>query len=361
MSYRFISTRDYRARLALAVLIIALTSRGAPAQNQPASVFMRDLDYGRIEMMALEGGRTVVKIPRPADAREIEVVGAIRIHVPLDALVDYLRDAESLFAGDGIVTQIGAVDGQNFHQQLQDLRLPDGDYEALSECEVGDCKVKLTRESIEAMRGIDWSDPNHRRLASAAMVEALGRYLQAYLADGNAALPVYQDKSRPLSAAEDFDALHARSRKYLRRATELWNYMERFPQAGKLGIEDRFVWMVEDFGLRPVTSLNHVMVAHDSAAGVDHATVVVKQIYASHYLQSMVKVATLVPASNRYPLRGTYLVLSAQLRFDSKVGGFKRMLLKRELENSWRQRLMKLRERAEALYRKDPAALSQDG
>jgi hypothetical protein len=343
-------------------LIIAVTARGTPAQTHPVNVFMRELDFGRIEMMALQGGRSVVKIPKPADAREIEVVGAIRIHVPLDALVDYLRDTESLFAGDGVVTQIGAVDGQNFHQQLRDLRPPDGDFEALSECEVGDCKVKLTRESIEAMRGIDWSDPNHRRLAAAAMVEALGHYLQAYLAEGDAALPVYHDKPRPLPAAEDFDILHARSRKYLRRATELWNYMERFPEAtGKQGIEDRFFWMVEDFGLRPVTSLNHVMVAHDSAAGIDHATVVVKQIYASHYLQSMVKVATLVPASDRYPLRGTYLVLSAQLRFDSKVGGFKRMLLKRDLENSWRQRLMKLRERAEALYRKDPAALSQDG
>jgi hypothetical protein len=361
MSYSFISSRGYGAKLVLAVALVTLTWRGAPAQVHRSQLFKRALDFGRIEMMALEGGRTVIKIPEAADAREVVVVGAIRIHVPLDALVDRFRDAESLFAGDGIVTQIGAIDGQLTLEQLQGLRLPEGDFEALSQCEVGDCKVKLTREWIEAMGAIDWSSPGHRQLAAATMVKALDQYLDAYLAGGNAGLPVYHDKSRPLAASEDFSQLHARSLQYLHHAVELWDHMAQFPERRPQGIEDRFFWMVEDFGLRPVTSLNHMMIAGDSVAGNDRATVVVKQIYASHYLQSLVKVATLVPASERYPLRGTYLVLSAQLRFDSKVGGFKRLLLKRELENKWAQSLEKLRGRAEALYRRERAASTQDG
>jgi hypothetical protein len=359
MSYAF-SSRNGRAGLALAVVLIASTPIGAPAQTHRSQLFKRDLDFGRIEMMALEGGRTIVRIPKAADAREIVVVGAVRIHVPLDALVDRFRDAESLFMGDGIVTQIGAIDGRPSIEQLHSLRLPDGDFEALSECEVNDCKVKLTREWIEAIRAIDWSSPGHRRVATATVVQALVRHLDAYLAGGNEALPIYHDKSRPLAASEDFGQLHARSHRYLRHNAELWDYLEQFPARRPQGIEDRFFWMVEDFGLRPVTSLNHMMIAHDSA-GVGRATIVIKQIYASHYLQSLVKVATLVPASERYPLRGSYLVLSALLRFDGKLGGFQRMLLKRELENSWTRHLMKLRDRAEALYREGRLASTQDG
>jgi len=361
MSYWRILLRDYYAKLALAVLVVALSSRGATAQSHRSQLFKRDLDFGRIEMMALEGGRTVIRIPEAEDAREVVVVGAIRIHFPLVALVDRFRDAESLLAGDGIVTQIGAFDGQPSIEQLRGLRLPEGDFEALSKCEVGDCKVKLTREWIEAMSAIDWSSPGHRRLASAAMVRALVQYLDAYLAGGNAGLPVYHDKSQPLAASEDFNRLHARSLQYLRHTAELWNHMARFPERQPRAIEDRFFWMVEDFGLRPVTSLNHMMIAGDSVAGNYSATVVVKQIYALHYLQSLVKVATLIPASELYPLRGTYLVLSAQLRFDSKVGGFKRLLLKRGLENKWTQSLERLRGRAEALYRRERAASTQDG
>lgn len=341
-------------------LTTALSSSLA-AQVDRSDRFKRDLNFGRIDMMALEGGRSVVKIPRSDDGREVVVVGAIRIQVPLDTLVDYFRDAESFYAGDGIVTQIGAFDGQPSSEQLKRMRLPKGDFEALRRCEVGDCKVKLTRDWIEAMKDIDWSSPARDQLASAAMVKALVQYLDAYLAGGNAALPIYHDKFEPLAAGDGFARLHARSRRYLRGADSLWVHMRRFPEARSRGVEDRFFWMVEDFGLRPVMSLNHMMIYRDSAVGGDHATVAVKQIYASHYLQGLVKIATLVPASERYPDRATYLVLSVQLRFDSNVGGLKRALLKRELEHTWTRHLLTLKDRAEMMFRNQETASTQDG
>jgi len=349
-----------RLTLAAVAALAVPYSTTLSAQTGRSQLLERDLGFGRIEMMALEGGRTVVKLPPTDDDREVVVVGAIRVGLPLAALVDCFREAESFFAGDGIVTQIGLVDGQPSVEQLKRLRLPESDFEALTDCEVGDCKVKLTEERIEAFRAIDWSNPTSERLARTAMTEALTEYLGAYLANGNAALPVYHDKSEPLASAEDFARLHRASFQYLRHAPRLWSYMNRFPERRWQEVEDRFLWMVEDFGLRPVTSVNHMMIFHNATEGENHATIVVKQIYASHYLQGRVKVATLIPASERYPRRGTYLLLTAQLRFDGKVGGLKRALLERRLENAWTRHLMTLRDRAEDRYRHAAAASLQN-
>ncbi len=55
--------------------------------------------------------------------------------------------------------------------------------------------------------------------------------------------------------------------------------------------------------------------------------VVVKQIYASHYIQAGVKVYAVLPVSDTDPSQGVYVMLTQRLRFDGEVKGIKRSAL----------------------------------
>lgn len=361
MSYSLAIFRSWFLMFVVALVFVVLMPHCAEGQTVTEPFLKRNLGFRRIDVMALEGGRTVVRIPKTDDAREVVVVGAIRIRVPLDVLVECFRDVETFFPGDGIVTQVGLFDAAPSVGDVQRLVLPEDDFKALRKCRVGKCKVKLTADRLEEISSLDRSRPDHERKVRDVMVRAFVRYLRDYISRGNAALPLYHDKSEPLGAGADFAALHSGSRQYLGHDDELFEYLALFPRLAHPDIEDIFYWVVEEFGLRPVTSVNHMMISWGAIGDIPVATVAVKQIYATHYTQGLVKLAMLMPASERYPHRGTYLVLTSRMRFDSRVGGIKRALLKRELEHTWAMHLKALQEKAEESYREVRVASRKDG
>ncbi len=361
MSYALAVFRNWFLMFVVAFVFVALVPNHAEGQTVTGSFMKENLGFRRVDVMALEGGRTVVRVPKTDDAREVLVVGAIRIRVPLDVLVDYFRDVETFFPGDGIVTQVGTFDAAPSVGDVERLVLPEDDFKALRKCRVGKCKVKLTGDRLEEISRLDRSRPDHERKIRDVMVRAFVRYLREYIARGNSALPLYRDKSEPLAAGVDFAALHAGSRQYLEHDNELFEYLALFPRLALPHIEDTFYWVVEEFGLRPVTSVNHMMISRGTLGDMPVATIAVKQIYATHYTQGLVKLAMLMPTSERYPQRGTYLVLTLRMRFDSRVGGFKRMLLKRELEHTWAMHLKALQKKAEENYREVRVASRKDG
>jgi hypothetical protein len=338
-------------RLAVFALLI-LMPRTVQTQTSYAELLGESFELRRRDIMALEGGRIMARILKTNDAREVAVIGAVHVRVPVDALADFYRDVETLSAGDEIVVQAGMFGEAPTMLDMQPLQLPEVDFEALRQCRVARCKVKLSRDQIELLNErIDWSHPDHQRRVTTLLVSTLVADLYRYLSEGNEGLPVYHDKDRPLNAAEDVRALLFGSRRFLTHDPGLYRYLYGFPDVALPGVEDSYYWAVEDFGLRPVTTLNHMMISREPASGLPYTTVAIKQIYASHYLQSMIKLATLAPASEQYPLRGTYLVLYAHMRFDSRVGAIKRAMLERQLEHSWAMQLESLRERTEEKYR----------
>lgn len=341
-----------RSCVTLAIALLAWALGPDPVHGQTNGFRLEEeLSFSRVEVMALARGRTVVRIPKAHDSREVMVTGAIGVRAPLDFIVECFRDPEWLFPGDGIAIQAGLFrDGPSL-EDLDRLSLPRRDLEALRDCQVGDCKVKLTRDQLEAVKTIDRDHPEYVSLARDRMVRALLGYLDAYRTRGNSALPVYHDKSKPLSAAEDFAILHGRSREYLVGDPGMIESIDGYPHKTVGAIESLFFWMVEDFGLRPVTSLNHMMISTGSAGADSVATIAIKQIYASHYFQSSIRVVILRKAVERSPARQTYLVLYAGLRFDTELGSLKRHLVGRELEYAWRLELEALRDKIEARRR----------
>jgi hypothetical protein len=342
-----------RRSVALTVALLSgmLLPEYVQAQTGSAEFLRERLGFSRLEVMALEGGRYVVKVPKSDDPREVAILGAVRVGVPLEFLVDCFRDVEGFLAGHDIVTQVGSFNALPSRADLEHFSLPEKDVKALRECEVGHCKVKLSGGEIERVhRNVNWSQPDYQRQASDVMIHALIQTLRSYKSEGNAGLPIYYDKREPRGSGEDFRILLARSRQHFEGGAELYGYMADFPASTLTGVEDVYYWTVEDFGMKPVTSLNHMMMLRHPEGDSSRVAIAIKQIYASHYFQSAIRLATLTQVSTRYPLRGTYLVLVANMRFDGRVGGFKRGMLERQLENVWARYMVSLRERAEESY-----------
>jgi hypothetical protein len=344
--------RTWVSRLGAALGAVIVMPQAAWAQASSTRVFQQSFDLTRLDIMALEGRRIVSRILKTEDAREVAVIGAVHVNVPMDVLAEYYRDVETFFAGDKLIVQVGSFAASPAAMDFQGLKLRAEDIKSLRKCRIGRCKVKLTRRQIERLRTrVDWSDSNHAQQVSDELAHSLVATLTAYRSEGNEALPVYHDKETPLNSAEDFRALLTVSGRFLGHDPGLYRYLQDFPDAQVPDIEDFYYWTVEDFGLKPVTSVNHMMVSRRPASGLPYTTIAIKQIYASHYLQSLIRLATLTPASDRYPLHGTYIVLHAHLRFDDRVGGIKRGLLERQLEHTWAMHMKSLRKRAEERYR----------
>jgi hypothetical protein len=75
-------------------------------------------------------------------------------------------------------------------------------------------------------------------------------------------------------------------------------YLRGYPQAALPGAEDLFYWNMGDFGMKPTTRLNHVVIypvpaATAAATGVRYV-IATRQIYANHYFSATLELRTLV-------------------------------------------------------------------
>jgi hypothetical protein len=100
-------------------------------------------------------------------------------------------------------------------------------------------------------------------------------YVSAYQSRGDAPLITYDDRSKPV------------------KLQELKAYLEQYPKGSLPGARDVFYWANENYGFKPILSIVHGVV-YQPPAKSDRAYVVQKQIYASHYFEGSLAVATLL-------------------------------------------------------------------
>jgi len=342
----------------IARLVTILVSLGAAlptsAFAQPQSLELPGdrLQLGRRDRRSIEEGRVVTKILDVSSEREVAALGIVRINAPIDFIVERFSDVESFFSDIDIVRQLGTFSDTPTPDDLHGLRFDEDDIDALEDCEVGDCGLKLPSDAIEEIRAaVDWSQPNARSQAAAIISEQLVGYLGSYMSAGDAGLPTYHDKSEPLSAAEGFRILQEDSRWLLDGDASPGNHPADLHQPQTRGPEDVFYWMVEDVGVRPITSLNHMTVVRRPGAGPASAAIAMKQIYANHYLQAGVRIASLTPISGQDPQSGTYLVYYVHLLFDNAAEGIMRLMVERRVKSTWATTLETIRRRAEDDHR----------
>jgi len=228
---------------------------------------------------------------------------------------------------------------------LAGLELAPDDYELLKECRPGDCRFKLDAEKIAAVQRMDWSRSDARQRFLEWFRPALGDDVSRYRALGLDGLVTYADKPEPFPVARGVRQLQQATAPLLDLYPGIRDYLGAYPAPAPEGVSDRFVWTLSDVGYRPTLSVDHLVVGEGNAEhGLDSA-MVLRTLYASHYLAGRLQLAAVVDGAKVFGVPGHFLLTLDRILFDDEVGGFKRLLLGRGLGSNMNERLERVRRR----------------
>jgi len=310
--------------LAAAALASALCLGAAPPQvadSQPVvHSYLARNGFSADEAAELEAGRVITRVDADrSTGSEIFVVAAVKILVPRADVASYYGQMVSYVDGE-VTTGFGRFSSPPAIGDVKDLAFDRDEIEALKSCRPGKCDIRLGGASLDALRtSVDWSAADYPERTNAFARRAAVDYVAAYQARGDAALVTYNDRAKPVSLQEQWLGILANSPLLQEYTPELKTYLERFPKATLPGARDVFYWVKGRYGLAPIIGIVHGVVYEPPNR--DRTMVVQKQLYASHYLDASLAVATLVDAQEA-GRPATYLLYNNRSRGDLLKGGF---------------------------------------
>ena len=305
--------------LGLAALLVCIASPGAQSDSFVTNL-LRKRGFSAADLRAHDAGEAVVKVLDTPVRRELAYFGVVEIDAPTDRFVDRFGDIERFERGPG-TPQIGRFGAHPRLEDLASLTLPAKDVAALARCHPGDCDVKLSAAAMTRFQNqVNWSSPTAGLQANAVARAMILELVNAYKADGNAALGRYDDGAEPVLVEEQFRALLASVDALPVPMAELLTYLRDYPRSRPAGAEDFFYWSVVDFGLKPTIRVNHVIIypLPGRPSGVTHI-IAIKQLYASHYFQTTLELRFLVDDERR-DRRGFSLLSITRSRIDGTSG-----------------------------------------
>ncbi len=286
---------------------------------------------------ATRGDPVAIVLDTPI-ARELAVFGVVWIEAPVDRYIERYRDIERFEADASL-----RIKKLSHPPQLADfagLTVTAEDLRELRDCTLENCDVKLGQESMARLRReVDWSAPDARASVTRLLKRLIFDYTVAYQQEGNRSLAVYRDKSRPTFMEKEFEALLENVSFLPIYVPELHLYLLDYPRAELPRSEEFFYWSTNDFGLKPTTRLNHVVIHRQE--GTDSVVIASKHIYGSHYFHSALELRVLFVDPNRPG--GFFLMTHNRSRSDG-LEGFFGMFRRRPAQNRARDSLRRFLE-----------------
>ncbi len=288
--------------------------------TQPPTPSLREflesrLEIGDKEWTALESGEPIVKLRPGRDDSETRILGVVRIKGSPEAFIERYRDIVAFEKGTGVL-QIGRFSASPRVEDLASLTVDADDIEAVKECRPGDCAVKMSDETMNAFRGLDWNDAEAIEEANRLARRMIVDFLESYRSGGNQALGVLHDKKKPLLVGQQFEAMMEDPDLPV-YFPQLSRFLLDYPASPLPGSEEIFYWSKVDFGLKPVIRLNHVVIFRPENGTVKY-TIASKMLYTTHYFNTGVELKFLVqePDSDG----SYYLVIGNRSRSDGLTG-----------------------------------------
>lgn len=305
------------ALIALALLSTASTQ---PTARADVETYLRRVNFTAADIARLDAGEVIARADSTSTEGELATVAAVKINVGRDQVANYYGQMISYV--DGAVTlAFGKFSTPPVAADVARLALDAEEIQALRACRPGNCELRLGMAGLEAMqRAIDWSAPSAAEQANAYARKAAVDYVTAYQKRGDAALISYDDRSKPVNLAAQWKGLVANSALLGEYVPELRDYLTGYPGKPLAGARDIFYWVKENYGRKPVISIVHAVV-YERPSQPDRLYVVQKQLYADHYYDGSLAIATVLSAQEGgRPV--SYLLYNNRSRGDLLKGGF---------------------------------------
>jgi hypothetical protein len=280
-------------------------------------------------------------------ARNAAFAGIIRIRTRGEALAPAIEKMD-VVKSPLEAHAFGRFTNPTRPENVADLEFQDSDLEVLADCELSQCKFKLSEEGIDALASIDWGSENAGvEFTKLFRVEAL-TYVDQYRRDGSSGLILYRDKSDPLNLGKTLASLVEQFAALRRDAPEFSKYLVSYPAGGRPSVSDSITWAVMDFGYRPTLSIDQFFIDRTPEQAGVLTLIAAKTIYANHYLAGRMQIGALIDGAEALGIPGHFIVLVDRIRFDDELSGFKRSLLARGLSSDVEGRLKFLRSLADS-------------
>ena len=328
------------AALAVAA-VIALHPVLSAAPPADVARFLQQSSFTPADTAALEGGNVIARVMPGGAEHEIVTVAAVKIRATREQTTSYYGQMISYVDGK-VTTAFGRFGNPPAPADVAMLALEPDELAQIKSCKPRDCDIRIGGTALTAFRSsIDWNAPDAAERANTRVRQAIVDYAAAYMKNGNAALVSYNDRAEPVSAAEQWRGILANSAYFQQYSPALRDYLDQYPGKPLAGAKDVLYWVREHYtGLSPVVSIVHGVIYSDPARP-DRVVVAQKQLYASHYYDGSLALATVIEATEGgTPV--TYLVYANRSRGDLLKGGFgglKRKIARDQAKSSAEQTL----------------------
>jgi hypothetical protein len=155
-------------------------TQGQPSAREPHTFLRTHIGFTDAQIRNLEQGKVLTKILETSVKNEVAVFGAVWMDASINEFLRRYRDIENFEKGPGILNT-KKINASPRLEDFVDLTFPEEDLDALPECEVGDCEVKVDEPALlRLQKEIDWSaeDAHDRATAQRRSRSALEKYLE---------------------------------------------------------------------------------------------------------------------------------------------------------------------------------------
>jgi hypothetical protein len=336
----------------LAFLQIAPVASSDPAAKLSPAVsrYLKRAGFDDDDFAALAAGRAASNIIEASTRELLGVVAVVRVNRPADRYIEAFRDIVAFEKAGNDVISMGTFSQPARLEDVSALTVPDVDFDGLRGCRVNSCDMNLSASAIQKFRSVNWSAPAAGAQARHVLQTTLVDYVNDYQTRGNSALVVYEDRSTPIALAARSTALFADS-DALAPLPEIASYFTRYRSLPlPAGAEEFFYWQQLTFGMKPVTRVNHVVIAPLTIDGRPSWAVVSRMIYSSHYFRDGLELRYLIPIDDSRSPTAFYLVLISRSHSES-LTGLKGLLLgaiiRRKVRDSTARHVAHVKERLE--------------
>jgi len=212
---------------------------------------------------------------------------------------------------------------------LKDFRFESDDIKDLKHCKPGDCEIQMPASAIdEVHRLVNWSDPNAEEQVDQLLQEKVIDRVMAYQHGGNDVLGIYNDKKNPTQVPEQFKYMLSYSKALPKYLPDFYNYLLSYPGGRPENVEDSFYWAKVKFGLKPTLRVIHVVTLHGKNSAEPAYTIAEKQLYSSHYFQTVLDLTFCVRDVSDPSGTGFYLIKTMGSE-QAGLTGFKGSILRK--------------------------------
>ena len=348
-----------KRRVATAPLILLAVCLSPAAGDPPANpagiagFLETDAAMNAGDIARLQSGKAVTRNLPEHEKGELAMVGAVRVAVPLGFVLARFRTMPRLERVRRALT-ISEFSNPPRESDLNRFRLTAGDLRDFSSCKPGNCGVKLSVRMIDEVREFPENirTPQGRDAEMNRYRNAIFGYVSAYRKRGNSAIIEYGDKFPQVSGLNAFLGLLGEFPWLRPDEPGLYTCLAAYAGKSCPGTEQKLYWSVANVHLKPVFTVDDVLISNNAREAQPSAAIAFKQIYADHYFEAALGVAVLIGDPGSRP--GLWIVYFNRSLTDDLtgwLGPIKRAVAGKKTRDAVQNDLMQLKKDLEQRYR----------